>query len=37
MNEVLCKLIAFNLTVVVREMFENRMAKTLSGVASSPR
>jgi transposase len=35
-NEILCKLIAYNLTVVVHEMFENGIAPTFINSALSP-
>jgi transposase len=34
-NEVLCKLVAYNLTVVVHEMFENGIAPSFQSVIDS--
>jgi hypothetical protein len=36
-NEILCKLIAYNLTVVVHEMFENGIAPTFESSAGRRR
>ena len=34
-NEILCKLIAYNLTVVVHEMFENGITASFTRAAES--